>query len=441
MPTYKLFDVKPTDIKPKTFDVKAYLSSQKVVRKNQGKVLMNTQPPNPVRPYFGNGFVGACYEAYSHHHHLTLRPDDVWLAIVLTFANYVDKHAEEMRKCFVDHDGKKSLNITGGGTIMTANWDGMIDQMCDQVEKNTKQEVRKWLVPDFSTTTKKDRVIGGVVLMGAMKHYFEYGFSLTCGLPSITLEGKLEDWQAVRKRADKLVEFAKGGAWKAQPDLEKWHKILCPVLDKFIETYQGSVDLKFWSAICDYQGGSGISRLSGWLLAFVPFYEGKYRLNHPLEIAKSGKYGQVDTDCLESALVVEVPVKINDNGREYETIFYAGALVSQYDVKEDRMMPSFDWAMIDVTASKSATSKVVPKEDVYDEEPSFEPQPEPTWEGPSEVSLPVVHKHMLYYVDTLQGHRCDMCKTLYLTKSYRCFDCDYDYCLSCYGKKNVTQTA
>ncbi len=40
-----------------------------------------------------NGFVYACLEAYNMHHRLVLRPDDVWLAILMQQSIYVNTHA------------------------------------------------------------------------------------------------------------------------------------------------------------------------------------------------------------------------------------------------------------------------------------------------------------------------------------------------------------
>ena len=39
--------------------------------------------------YLTNGFVGSCMAAYNHHYHLSLSPDDVWIAITTSLARYV----------------------------------------------------------------------------------------------------------------------------------------------------------------------------------------------------------------------------------------------------------------------------------------------------------------------------------------------------------------
>lgn len=61
------------------------------------------------------GLVSAALDAYNTHHNLILRPDDVWQAILTQFSFYVNANAEELRDCFVDFDGKKTLVIVMGG--------------------------------------------------------------------------------------------------------------------------------------------------------------------------------------------------------------------------------------------------------------------------------------------------------------------------------------
>jgi len=78
-----------------------------IADQKKGELLISTEPLNTIRSSLGNSFVGAIFDAYSHHYKLVLRPDDLWLTIVIAFANYVNYHAEEMRDCFVTHDGKK----------------------------------------------------------------------------------------------------------------------------------------------------------------------------------------------------------------------------------------------------------------------------------------------------------------------------------------------
>ena len=50
-----------------------------------------------------NGF----FQAYINHYPIRIKPDDIWLLIIQAFSNHVNANSEELRKYFVDFDGKK----------------------------------------------------------------------------------------------------------------------------------------------------------------------------------------------------------------------------------------------------------------------------------------------------------------------------------------------
>ena len=73
------------------------------------------------------------------------------------------------------------------------------------LEKNVVDpELREWIIPDFLTTTRDDRVVASVLMMGTLQKYFSYTFSIACGLPSVTLLGTEEDWENILLRVEKL---------------------------------------------------------------------------------------------------------------------------------------------------------------------------------------------------------------------------------------------
>jgi hypothetical protein len=49
--------------------------------------------------------------AYNSHEDVVLSPDDIWLMVCIYFSKYVNDNAEQLRKVFVDHEGKKLLTI------------------------------------------------------------------------------------------------------------------------------------------------------------------------------------------------------------------------------------------------------------------------------------------------------------------------------------------
>ena len=61
---------------------------------------------------FTNAVLEAFLLAYNTHQHLVLSPDDMWLVVCIQFAEYVNKHVEQLRSLFVEHsDGKKLLRV------------------------------------------------------------------------------------------------------------------------------------------------------------------------------------------------------------------------------------------------------------------------------------------------------------------------------------------
>eukprot|EP00028_Trichosphaerium_sp_Am-I-7-wt_P005993 CAMPEP_0168539038 /NCGR_PEP_ID=MMETSP0405-20121227/21576_1 /TAXON_ID=498012 /ORGANISM="Trichosphaerium sp, Strain Am-I-7 wt" /LENGTH=62 /DNA_ID=CAMNT_0008568497 /DNA_START=19 /DNA_END=204 /DNA_ORIENTATION=- len=62
--------------------------------------------------------------------------------------------------------------------------------MTVQIQKNLKDDqIRSWVIQDFTTTTATDKVVSSVLLMASMQKYFSFGMCLTCGIPNVTLLG------------------------------------------------------------------------------------------------------------------------------------------------------------------------------------------------------------------------------------------------------------
>jgi hypothetical protein len=195
-------------------------------------------------------------------------------------------------------------------------------------------------MPDFSTTTSTDKIAGGILLMGGLQKYFGYKMCFSCGIPKVTLEGTLQDWIRVREKASRLAWF-KG-------DVAKWAELLLPVLDQFIASYEGKVDLDFWERIAtsERKGSGGEIDISGWLLVFAPFNDkGVYQLFTPEQVKETRAYGKVFQKDLPD-VALHVPVIIDDNGKKVPTVFYGGVIQPQYDKEKNEVRPSVGWAVI-----------------------------------------------------------------------------------------------
>ena len=146
-----------------------------------------------------NGFVDGVIRAYNRHHHLRIRPEDVWFAILSQLSFYINNHAEELREHFVEHKGKKELTVRRVAPDRhTVDYGVFAQEMTDLIADNlVDPALKEWIIPNFSTTTLNDKIVASVLLMGITKKYFLYIFELMCGIPSVTLLGNKADWELI----------------------------------------------------------------------------------------------------------------------------------------------------------------------------------------------------------------------------------------------------
>lgn len=290
-------------------------------------VAQSGDPDSVVRPI--GGLVGAATLAYNRHHGLVLRPDDVWQAIATQFSFYVTGNAEALRSRFVKHEGKKELTVSGGGSLRTTDYGALSKAMSDEIARNLKDpSVTAWLTPDFTTTTETDRVAAAVTVMSTVKEYFSFTFCLMCGLPSVELLGTVEDWEKLLAKTRRLSEFDVDG------HVRTWQAMLEPIIDEMVATKQGKDNMDWWQRIAHYKGGgSGPTYLSGWITAFAVFNEkGKWQGG-----------STIDTSDLPPT-VVTCPVKVDDNGIQYDCKLFAGQFCFTTE-QDTEIRPRTDWCL------------------------------------------------------------------------------------------------
>ncbi|KAK7211068.1 hypothetical protein V2G26_018246 [Clonostachys chloroleuca] len=232
-----------------------------------------------VVPY-GNGFVDGILRAFQQDLHLVVRPDDVWLAILVQFSFYVNGHAEQLRHGLVHHDGKKTMNIEMEADTTLENMD--INLISKQIRPAMQglivdESLTEWLLPEFSTTTTDDRTVAALTLMATLKSYFEYRLTLGCGFPSVTLEGEKSDWEELAKRIQRF------GTYGTEPT--EWATYLSKILEKMIQSFDkpDAESIKeFWmqtAHAAGYEGSGAVETLSGWISAFC-FWDDQGRKIH-----------------------------------------------------------------------------------------------------------------------------------------------------------------
>ncbi len=274
----------------------------------------------------------------------------------------MNAHAEELRSKFVAHDGQEPLEVK----LPNLSDFGLFAQLMGGLleKKVVDPELRRWILPAFSTTTRDDSVVASVLMMGTLQKYFSYTFTSCCGLPSVTLLGTEGDWENILLRLEKLKDYGQ--------EPTTWYNLLKPVLKRILRTIQdpGSEEvMDFWQKIVHkYNMGSGPTYLSGWITAFC-FWDvdgkllyrdagpsTKRKVNLDLNFRRNEKTsfqsafpGETDRQkdwngltaphlTLDGAVYQRVdiakvppgygsvPVHIDDDGHEFETTMIAGSV-------------------------------------------------------------------------------------------------------------------
>ena len=409
--------------------------SDPLFQKYQGKVIMTTRPRDGFSGSISNSLVSSIYDAYANHCHLVIRPDDVWLSIVIALSNYLSYHSEKLQTI------QRLCHVVSIECDIKSDWYEIISKLADETPSDLE-----WMVPDFTTTTKLDKIIGKVAMLGATKRLTKYQVLMLCGIPGVTLKGTIGDWYLLRQKINQIKTF---GEKLALQELEWWSKILTYVVDNFIKSYVESSSTPFsmvsnndfWQKCVYSDMGCGTNDKSGWILAFAPFKDGQWILNHPNDIVQSDHFGNLPAKDFRPSATVEVPILLKDTHKETMgcIVIKAGGFVYLYDQDENSITPSYDLSIIELSNEQA--------ERYYQKLDMIKPE---TYKGPVEkIGSKVVkddgndswvkittHGHTLQHMSFRyhSNNTCDVCHRLMIQK----FDCDVcrnwkntDKCIHC----------
>ena len=336
---------------------KYILSEEQIPKDAQRIIATSFSDENNLRHMGKDAFYRCVVDAYANHQSVTLSPDMVWLVISQGFARYVNAHAEELRPKLVNHEGKMDLAIITNKDLLTENvdWPSLIDDFSSQIDKYTKDGIAKNIISDFTTTGSVERVASQITLMESVKSYFEYiVYRIACGIPTITLQGTVEDWQRVLEKTKCLKQYG----------LESWVNTLEPILNEFIQAANGHPNQAFWKSIVKKQnitelkGGAcspdNPTELDGWLLKFFPDESGqtldkvKHTKEMPSEYVRVNfKYRVVN--LANGNLISETPMEL-----------WAGFVGAKVDTTSNMLIPKLGW-LVRVAESDDDTLKELKK--------------------------------------------------------------------------------
>ncbi len=298
-------------------------------------IIAKSKQKSKLVDFGNNPFFNGLHRAYADHRPFVLSPDMIWLLITQGFARHVNSNPEELRKEFVDFDGKASLIVEEKDLDLKnpdGEWEEVFSHWNTEIASNAKGNLVKTLAADFTTTTPISKAVSQVTIMESMKSYFEFlVFYQGCGIPQITLEGTPQDWQKVLAKAQALKRYK----------LEWWIGELEPILKEFVRTSQHKPDIEFWrSMFKEHEKGTcgAPTLVDGWAVKFFPYDRDGKRLQLK-QLALGGKN--------LSAEMVRVDVKhfeVTPNGdKETPLEVWAGFTGLSQDPETFALRPEMGW--------------------------------------------------------------------------------------------------
>lgn len=292
-----------------------------------------------------SNLVGLAHLSFATHRHMILDPDSVWITIEHGLATHIKENAESLRSQFVTFEGKKTIDIRRDFFVRGGvnDWEGCFDEFSEKIGEYIGPK-KDLIVGNFSTTGTLQRVSSEIVLMDAMSKYFDYSVSTLCHIPIITLNGTVEDWEIIRDKVNSFDAF--GLSW--------WTDYLKPVLDKFVETAKGNIDLDFWKSWYKEGGGSGGPFISGHVNALFPYIKSNNERNKYMGTHQPNKVGSLyeidfahgNTLSAFNQSISKVPFIWN----YYSTIFpmeFVGGIIGISQNDKGAIECSFGWAVRD----------------------------------------------------------------------------------------------
>jgi hypothetical protein len=189
-----------------------------------------------------------------------------------------------------------------------------------------------------------------------VQSYFSYEFMTRCGIPEITLEGTVEDWEKIHEKVKQLEQF----------DLKWWTDDVRQITAEFVRAAQGHPNQPFWRAAYKQRDASGGPYTSGWLVRLLPYLK-----HQEFKLARAGddKSGYLTpwktnlrnpwvgkppqdanrlggiTDSHLPASASQVPFVWDYLGKKFDYQFVAGVLTVGQDKESRAIRPRIGWAV------------------------------------------------------------------------------------------------
>lgn len=284
-------------------------------------------------------FVDLVAFAYAYHYAMEISPDDIWLMILDGFRLHVKNNREALKDRFVGPAVDTNIVVEANGlTLESAHeeWYGVIMDFFDSLQEKLPAETGIPLRTKFSTTSPIDYNISRSMVLAVASEYYTYSAMTLCGIPKIKINGTKADWNLLKDSFNKLA---------ARLDMEWWSQHLNPILDEFINVFDGQNNLTFWKNIYKLYSPEGCRNpeFSGWISKFYPYLSNN-RFDDNNFKKRTEWEKNIDFQYLPK-VVTSIDIKWNYFGRLIPLNLYTGFVGIQVDTVTNILKASRGYAL------------------------------------------------------------------------------------------------
>ena len=283
-------------------------------------------------------FINLVARAYAKHNSIEINPDDIWLTILNGIRLHVKNNRDSLKDRFVSPGADTAIEIRNDSLLLNTTyekWHGVIADLFDSLQEKIPVETGEPLNVKFSTTSPIDYNISRSLVMAVASEYYTYTWAVACGIPQIKVNGTKLDWSLLKDSFNKLA---------SRLNLEWWVKELNPILDEFINVFDGKINLIHWRSIFkkvfEESGCDRRITVDGWITKFYPYIgrdkpERRNEWNGAIDLMTDIPKGVTDVDINWIYAGKTIPLKI-----------YTGFVGIQVDTTRKMLKASRGYALM-----------------------------------------------------------------------------------------------
>lgn len=290
-------------------------------------------------------FIYAAHKSYAEHRPLIISPDAVWLLISQAALTHISQNPKAHPAYSKALNDLPELIVPEADSGQSSNefWLSRLNSFSRPPADGGEGFIGDFLKPVFSTSDPNIQNAFKVCRLTSKSETFEFGLFSLCGIPEISLEGSVKDWETVHDKLSHLEEFG----------MSDWAAHLKPVLKEFIAAAKGRVNKKFWNSFYKFNNECGDGSVSGWILNFFPF-NAKGALRHLVKAHSNDVLKNIpDSDPNMSFPGGRnyLPFKQQVKNRYVDMRFEGGFMGISQDPQSLALKAEINWAVVSSRAS------------------------------------------------------------------------------------------